>query len=219
MVPDSTRPRSSFFDRRALGHGERLTGAARLSAQALHELSKLRDGLARTPARRRAADFVVVLRGLRSAVQPLPTGELAAARVQRRVAAVERALDQLGMELRRPVEQSRAMENAMRPLLPRVRSAVERANADLYGALALTRPEAVDDPVPWLQLASPDVRNSRPEPDARDRALIDPSRAPSPSYAGRENGQVELEDPYGLLGGAREKRSRRPFRRIHRRQR
>jgi hypothetical protein len=65
--------------------------------------------------------------------------ETAARRLEQRVFAVERALDDLAAELRRPVDEARAFETAMGSLLPRLKGAADRASSEFQMVLALAQ--------------------------------------------------------------------------------
>jgi hypothetical protein len=164
-------------------------------------------GLAREGARaaRTWATFVADEVGLRYSdwATGTPGGALArgaaprddspAARVERRVQALEQALDDLGGELRRPVEDARAVEAAMAPLMGRIQGAVERAGRDLQALTSLElSARSTDDTAPIVSppLIPAPVEGFEPSTNGAHEDVVEPARP-----------GVTLEDPYNLLPG------------------
>jgi hypothetical protein len=113
---------------------------------------------------------------------PATQRELAALRLERRVRAVELALDDLAAELREPTVEPKHYESAMSALAPRLQAAAASAAAQLREMFAFGDGEGV-------------IRSADFDPSGHD-----PS---SPA--------MYLEDPHGLLGDrASPPRSRRP---------
>jgi hypothetical protein len=142
----------------------------------------------RTAARRRAWPSAARRRqvsslgrlGIRTAGAS-PT-ELAAVRLERRVRAVELALDDLAAELRDPIVERKHYESAMSALASRLESAAARVAAELREVFPFGDKERI--------IEAADLGPSASDPS-------------SPA--------MYLEDPYGLLGdGASAPRSRRP---------
>jgi hypothetical protein len=124
-----------------------------------------------------------------------PRDDSPAGRVEHRVQALEQALDDLGAELRRPVDDARAVEAAMAPLMGRIQSAVERAGRDLQALTSLELSAHVAEDTSLLPgpVEPPIEPSIEPSMNGSHEDVV----APAPQG-------VTLEDPYNLLPGPSE---------------